>query len=389
MTARILEYGGRVVDFPGDNLLAEFASVVDAVQCAVDVQQELTSRNAALPPHRRMEIRIGINLGDVLVEDERLYGDGVNITARVEELAEPGGLYLSGTAYDQVETKFALSYEYLGEHTVKNIAKPVRVYRVLLEGETPRSPGAPAHRGKGHGRLCGVLTLVLGLLLLVGGALAAWRLPWSPPVAAPPAVSEKPSIVVLPFVNLSNDPQQEHFSDSLTEELITALSKYSGLFVMARTSAFAYKDKAVTVQQVGQELGVRYVLEGSTRTASDTVRITAQLVDATTGYHLWVERYDRTLTDHFVLQDEIIRQIVTALQMWLTDGEPARLWQRSTERLDAYYELFWRDRELAVRHTPETLAQDWQLFVQTMTRDAQCRAWAVLSGAVCGSDGYL
>jgi len=325
MTARILEYGGRVVDSPGDNLLAEFASVVDAVQCAVDTQQELTTRNAALPPHRRMEFRIGINLGDVLVEDERLYGDGVNITARIQELAEPGGLCLSGTAYDQVETKFALFYEYLGEHTVKNIAKPVRVYRALRAGDTRRSPRPPARWVRRHGRLWVMLSVTLELLLLVGGALAAWRLPWPPPAAAPLGVPDKPSIVVLPFVNLSNNPQQESVSDGLTEELSTALSKEAGLLVMARTSAFAYKDRGVTAQQVGRELGVRYVVEGSIRTAGDTVRITAQLVDTTTGYQLWTERYDRVLTDVFALQDDVTQQIVTALQARLTEGEPARV----------------------------------------------------------------
>jgi hypothetical protein len=243
MTARILQYGGRVVDAPGDNLLAEFASVVDAVQCAVDIQQELTTRNAALPLHRRMEFRIGINLGDVLVEDERIYGDGVNITARIEELAEAGGICLSGTAYDQIDTKLALSCVDLGEHTVKNIAKPVRVYRVLREGETARSPGRPAHSVQKQRRPWMAVAVVLGLLLLVSGAIAVWRLPWRSPAAALLAISDKPSIVVLPFANLSNDPQQEYFSDGMTEELITALSKYSELFVIARTSAFTYKDK--------------------------------------------------------------------------------------------------------------------------------------------------
>jgi TolB-like protein len=326
MTARILEYNGRVVDSPGDNLLAEFASVVDAVQCALDVQQELTSRNAALPPQRRMEFRIGINLGDVIVEDERLYGDSVNLTARVEELAEAGGLCLSGTAYDQIDTKFSLASIYLGEHTVKNIAKPVRVYRVLLNGEARRSPQRPEPTVPRHGRWWLWLTAALTLLLLVVGSLVVWRLSWLAPLATPLAVADKPAIVVLPFVNLSHDPQQEPFSDGLTEEVITALSKYAGLQVMARTSGFAYKDTATTVQRVGRELGVRYVLEGSIRTAGETVRITAQLVDAATGYHLWAERYDRTRTDMFLLQDEITTQIVTAVQGQLTAGQPAPGW---------------------------------------------------------------
>jgi adenylate cyclase len=221
--------------------------------------------------------------------------------------------------------------------------------------------------------------MALGLLLLVGGVLAARRLPWPLPTGAPLAVLDKPSIVVLPFVNLSNDPQQEHLSDSITEELTTVLSKDSGLFVMARTSAFAYKDKAVTVQQMGQELGVRYVLEGSTRAVGDTVRITAQLVDASTGYHLWAERYDRALTDPFMLQEEISRQIGTALQVWLTEGEQARRRHDATERLDAQ-KIFGGSRVLAVRRPSETPAQGRQRFAQAVALGARVLAWAMPHG---------
>src|SRR5216684_4221441 len=225
MTALIRQHRGRVVDSPGDNLLAEFASAVDAVQGAVAIQQELKVRNADLPAHRRMEFRIGINVGDVVTEDERLYGDGVNIAARLEGLAEPGGICISGTVHDQVENKLALSYEYLGEQTVKNIAKPVRVFRV--QGE----PGAATP--------------------IVSKEEA--------PILALP---DKPSIAVLPFVNMSGDLEQEYFSDGITEDLITDLSKLSGLFVIARHSVFTYKGKAAKVQEVSKELGVRYVLEG-------------------------------------------------------------------------------------------------------------------------------
>jgi TolB-like protein len=319
MTACILQYSGRVVDAPGDNVLAEFASVVDAVQCAVDIQRDLTTRNAALPPQRRMAFRIGINLGDVLVEGERLYGDSVNITARIEALAHAGGLCLSGTAYDLVETKFAFAYEYLGEHTVKNIAKPVRVYRVVLPGAPQRSRRCPA-RQNGRLKPLGVgLAVVLGLHLLVGGVVAVWRFSWPPQAAILLQAPEKPAIAVLPFVNLSNDPLRAHLSDGITEELTTALSKYTELSVIARTSAFTYKDKPVTVQQVGRELGVQYVVEGSTCTVGNRVRITAQLIDTTTGYHLWAERYDRALADVFVFQDEITWQIVTALHERLAE----------------------------------------------------------------------
>src|SRR5262245_34192342 len=236
MTILIQAHQGRVVDSPGDNLLAEFASVVDAVRCAVEIQQELTTKNAELLSNRQMQFRIGINLGDVVVEGERIYGDGVNIAARLEGLAEPGVICLSGTVHDHIENKLAVEYEYIGEQRVKNIAKPVRVYRV-------REPGAVLIESQ-----------------------QALELP------------DKPSIAVLPFLNLSSDPEQEYFSDGITEDLITDLSKLSGLFVIARHSVFTYKGKAVKVQEVSRELGVQYVLEGSVRKAGDRVRITAQLI---------------------------------------------------------------------------------------------------------------
>jgi TolB-like protein/class 3 adenylate cyclase len=319
MAAYILEHGGRVVDSPGDNLLAEFASVVEAVQCAVDIQQVLTARNAALPLHRRMEFRIGINVGDVLVEDERLYGDAVNLTARIEALARAGGIYLSGAAYDQVETKFALSYAYLGEHTVKNRARPVRVYRVVQEGYASPPPEPKARRMGWRAKPWAVLVVILGVCLVLGSVVTAWR--GSQPLHAAPVLTlpTKPSLVVLPFTTLSDDSRQKYMSDSVTADLTTALAKHSGLGVIARTSAFAYKGKAVTVQQMGRELGVEYIVEGSVRTMADTVRITTQLIEARTGRYLWAERYDRALTDMFALQDELILQIVQALQDQLAE----------------------------------------------------------------------
>ena len=283
MAELISRYRGRVVDSPGDNLLAEFASVVDAVECAVEIQKELKARNAGLPDNRRMEFRIGINLGDVIEEHERIYGDGVNIAARIESLAEAGGISISRSVYDQVKGKLNFSYEYLGEHTVKNIEEPVRVYRVEMEAKSiipviPRGVNLP----------------------------------------------EKPSIAVLPFANMSGDPEQEYFSDGITEDIITDLSKISALFVIARNSVFTYKGKAVKVEEVGKELGVRYILEGSVRKAIDRVRITAQLVDATTGGHLWAERYDRKLEDIFALQDEVTQEIVSVLAVKLTEDEKTR-----------------------------------------------------------------
>jgi adenylate cyclase len=313
----IRNYSGRVVDSPGDNVLAEFPSVVDAVESAVEIQKELKAKNAESPENRRMEFRIGINLGDVIEEGERIYGDGVNVAARIEGLAEAGGICISGTAFDQVEAKLGLEFEYLGEQSVKNIKKPVRVYRVKIES-----------------RLSDV--------------------EMSQEIPLP----DKPSIAVLPFVNMSGDPEQEYFSDGITEEIITALSKVPKTFVIARNSTFTYKGKPVKVQQVGQELGVLYVLEGSVRKAGNRVRITAQLVDAVTGHHLWAERYDRELKDIFALQDEITLKILTALQVKLTEGEQARVWAKRTDNLEAflkylqarqYFGLFSKDGNILAR----------------------------------------
>ena len=283
VASAVASRGGRVVDAPGDNVLAEFASVVDAVQCAVEIQRELASRNAALPAARQMRFRIGINLGDVIVEGERLYGDGVNIAARLESLAEGGGICLSGAAYDQVEGKLSLGYEALGEHTVKNIARPVRVYRVRL------APGPPSQKRRVDRRAVKGIRILIVVVLLGAGSWAGWRWLRTPESAGLP-LPDRPSLAVLPFANLSQDPAQEYFSDGVTEDLITGLSKVSGLFVIARNSAFTYKGKPVKVREVGRDLGVRYVLEGGVQRSGSRVRITAQLVDATTGYHIWAER---------------------------------------------------------------------------------------------------
>jgi adenylate cyclase len=254
MTSLIKQHRGRVVDAPGDNLLAEFVSVVDAVNCAVEIQQALAERNQELADDRRMHFRIGVNLGDVIVEEDRIYGDGVNIAARLESMCDGGGVCISGTAYEHVENKLDLKFKDLGEHTVKNIGKPVRVYRVLLTVESCES--------------------------IMGETL---ELP------------DKPSIVVLPFDNMSGDAEQEYFVDGMTEEIITGLAKIPTLFVIARNSSFTYKGKPVKVQQVGKELGVQYLLEGSVRKAGDRIRMTAQLIDIASGHHLWAERFDRDL----------------------------------------------------------------------------------------------
>jgi adenylate cyclase len=336
MRKLIKQYRGRVVDSTGDNLLAEFISVVDAVQCAVEVQQVLSAKNEALSENRRMNFRIGINLGDVIEEGEVIYGDGVNVAARVESLAEGGGISISGTAYDQLGKKLPLGYEYIGEQSVKNIEKPVRVYRVLPQAEAAGKVIGEKRPISRHWRWAAVA------LIVVVGALVIWNFYFRPPFEPASeermafALPDKPSIAVLPFVNMSEDPKQEYFSDGLTEEIITALSKVPKLFVIARNSTFSYKGKSVKVNQVAEELGVRYVLEGSVRKAGDRVRITAQLIDALGGHHLWAERYEKDLKDIFALQDEITMKIVTSLQVSLTEGETARMQAKGTNSLDAY-----------------------------------------------------
>jgi TolB-like protein len=312
---------------------------VDAVRSAVEIQEELKNRNADLPENRRMEFRIGVNLGDVIHEEERIYGDGVNVAARVESLAEAGGICVSGTAFDQIESKLPLGYEYLGEQSVKNISKPVRIYKALMD---PEAVGKVIGEQRAESRqgLRVALVVVTALLLIVGGLLI-WRTAFPPVQVASVEkmafpLPDKPSIAVLPFDNLSGDPEQEYFSDGITEEIIAALSGVPKLFVIARNSTFTYKGKPVKVQQVSEELGVRYVLEGSVRKGGDEIRVTAQLVDAINGHHLWAERYDRKLDDIFAVQDEITKKIITAMQVKLTEGEQVRAAARGTNNLDAY-----------------------------------------------------
>src|SRR5438876_3839604 len=388
----IQQHRGRIVGTAGDSILAEFASVVDAVQCAVAIQRELKLRNAELPEHRRMKFRIGINLGDVMVDGEQIYGDGVNIAARLQALAEAGGICISRTNYDQVKNKLALRYEGLGEQEVKNIAEPVRVYRVVMDApsaasafvlrqaqhEREQAPvtlslskGDRRTRRVGTAHRAWVVVAVAGLVLLVGGTVTVRYLLLPTPNTQPPTPStqpepalplpDKPSIVVLPFVNMSKDPDQEYFSDGLTEVLTGDLSKISSLFVIARNSAFTYKGKAVKVQDVGREMGVRYVLEGSVLKADGQVRITAQLIDASTGYHLWSERYDRPLKDILTLQDEIVQKIVTTLRLQLAVQEVGDIVHKHTDNLEAY-DAFLRGQEYFLRFTKEANAQARQMF---------------------------
>jgi adenylate cyclase len=342
MSQLIQQYRGRVVDSPGDNLLAEFASVVDAVQCAVEVQEVLKLKNADLPEDRRMQFRIGINLGDVIEEGDRIYGDGVNIAARIEGLAEGGGICISGSAYEQIENKLALGYEYLGEHTVKNISKPIRVYRVLTESDAIRKVIDETRVSTRNWRRIAIAAVIV--LIVIGGGLVGLNVYLRQSMRVEAASLDKmayplpgkPSIAVLPFDNLSGDPEQEYFSDGLTEQIITSLSRIPRMFVIARNSTFTYKGKPVKVQKVAEDLGVRYILEGGVQRSGGRVRITAQLIDAIAGYHIWAERYDRQMEDIFALQDEITMKILTALQVELTEGEQI-MWARDYPgSLDAY-----------------------------------------------------
>jgi len=341
MTTLIQKHQGKVLNIAGDNLLADFESVVDAVQCGVEIQKELRTKNAELAEGQRVKFRIGINLGDVIREGESIYGDGVNIAARLESLSEAGGLCISGMAFDQIKNKLNLGYKYLGEQTVKNILEPVRVYQVLME---PEAAGKVIGEKKTKPKQwqMAAMGLVIGVIVVVV-AIVIWKFYVPTPkieVASKEKMAfplpDKPSIAVLPFTNMSGDPQQEYFSDGITEEIITALSKVPRLFVIARNSTFTYKGKPVNVKQVSEELGVRYVLEGSVRKTEDKVRITTQLIDALTGHHLWAEKYDRDLKDIFAIQDEISFKVVTALQVKLTDGEQALTYAGGTKNFEAY-----------------------------------------------------
>ena len=327
MADLIQQHKGRVVDSPGDNLLAEFASVVDALSCAVEIQQELARRNAELPVERRMQFRIGVNLGDVVTEGQRIYGDGVNIAARLESLAEPGGICISGSVYSQVRNRLKLEYESLGDQEVKNIKEPVPVYRVVMEPEAlESSPAEKKARSRGWRKVAIALGVIL--LLVAGAAAVFWNVYFRlPDVKGIPegkkdfALPEGPSIAVLPFVNMSDDPKQEYFCDGLTENIIAGLSVDGDLLVIARNSTSAYKGKSPDIQEVAQKLGVEYVVEGSVQKTGDRVRITVQLIDAKTAHHVWADRYERELKDIFALQDEITMKIMTAVGMKLVDGE--------------------------------------------------------------------
>jgi adenylate cyclase len=342
LTTLIQQHNGKVLDSPGDNLLAEFVSVVDGVQCAVAVQKEIKARNDELPENRRMQFRIGINLGDVIQEEERIYGDGVNIAARLEALADPGGICVSKTAFDHIEAKLPLGYEFLGEQAVKNISKPVGAYRVLME---PRVTVAGVQERRTLASLMGrksVTSGVIAVLVVIICALV-WNSYLRAPKIEPASVErmsfelpDKPSIAVLPFKNLSDDPKQEYLSDGISEAIINALSKLPRVFVIARNSSFNYKGKSVKAQQVAEELGVQYILEGSVQRSGEKLRVTAQLIDALKGHHLWSEQYDLKMDDLLTVQDMIAMNVLVETQVTLTDGEQMRMMKKATNNLKAY-----------------------------------------------------
>ncbi len=372
----IQQHRGRLVATGGDSVLAEFASVVDAVRCGVGIQEELKERNKNVVENRRMEFRIGVNLGDVVQEDKTILGDGVNIAARVQSLAEAGGICITGTAYDQVKNKLAVGYEYIGEQTVKNIKEPVRVYRVLMEPEVKVPEGALEKKAKPRQWQRKALSLGV-VLIVVAVSIATWRLYFRPTPSPREVASkekmayplpDKPSIAVLPFAYTSGDPKHEYLSDGITDEVITALSKSSQLFVIGRNSTFTYKGKPVKFQQVSEEMGVRYVLEGSVQFSGERVRITAQLIDALTGYHLFSERYDRDLKDIFATQDEISMKILTATRVTLTQGEEARMFAKGTKNLEAYLKLM-QAREHHEVFTKESQALARQLAEEAIALD--------------------
>jgi TolB-like protein/Flp pilus assembly protein TadD len=321
---KITEHRGHIVKTTGDGMLVEFVSVVDAVRCAVDIQRGMAERNVDVPQDKRIQFRIGINIGDIIIDAADIFGDGVNVAARLESLADPGGIMVSSVVHDQVRDKLSFGFEDMGEQTVKNIARPIGVHRVSLVECAPPSTAKPA--------------------------VAAAK--------TEPSTGNRPSIAVLPFANMSGDPEQEYFADGISEDIITGLSKLRWLFVIARNSSFTYKGKAVDVKRVSRELGVRYVLEGSVRKGGNRVRITAQLIDAATGNHIWADHYDGELTDVFALQDEITKKAVAAIEPNLLEAEGIRSQHRSPEDLDAWdmvmqaNSLFWRltknDSEAAI-----------------------------------------
>ena len=380
----INEHTGRVVDSPGDNILAEFRSVVDAVNCAVKIQRKLEQENSKFVDEKKVQFRIGVNIGDVIQDGDRIYGNGVNVAARIEGLAEPGGVCISRNAYDHTRDKLDLGYEYLGEHSVKNIKQPVRVYKVLMDP-------------KDAGKLIGVKAKPLAkswiwplaavVVILLGIVTWQYYQKITTPEHEPASIEKmafplpnKPSIAVLPFDNMSGNPEDDYIADGITEDIITAISKIDAMFVIARNSTFTYKGKPVKVKQISEEFGVQYVLEGSIQRSGDRLRVTSQLIDALTGYHLWSDRYDREMQELFDIKDEITKKIVTELSVEITDGEQARLWAEQTDNFEAWIQFRKGLSFLANWEKKENTAKAKAHFEQAVQFDPEfASAWAALS----------
>jgi adenylate cyclase len=369
---KVLEHRGHLVKTTGDGLLVEFPSAVEAVQCAVEIQLAMAERNLNVPEDRRITFRVGINVGDVIVEDGDLFGDGVNIAARLESLAEPGSICVARNVVNQVKNKIGVGFEDLGEHQVKNIAEPIKVFRVRTTAEEAEMRTATITNKRNLRRWALIIAAVVATSST--GAVLWWQ-PWGSQIE-PASVEamvfplpDKPSIAVLPFNNMSDDASQDYFADGMTEDLITDLSKISGLFVIARNSSFSYKNQQIEVRQVAEELGVRYVLEGSVRRVGDQVRINAQLIDATTGGHLWAERYDGTLSDIFLLQDRVAEKIVSALAIKLTIADREAL-ENSDDplNLDAY-EYVLRGRAKLAKANRQATIEARELFEKAIEAD--------------------
>jgi adenylate cyclase len=395
MNSRIEEHRGRVVATHGDSLLAEFASVVDAVQCAMEIQKEIQARNEGMKEESRMLFRIGINLGDVIEEEGNIFGDGVNVAARLEALADAGGICISRSVHEQVKNKLAVGYQSMGAHGVKNIAEPVQVYRIVPEPDAfGKAVGRVWYRLKQWQKVAVAVGVAI-LQVFVGLAVKKYI---DPSGSSPGIFSfftektelplpDKPSIAVLPFENMTGDPKQEYFTDGFTEQIITSLSKIPALFVISRNSTFTYKGRAVKVQQVSKELGVRYVLEGSVQKSSARLRINVQLIDAVSGQHVWAESYDRDMKDLFSLQDEVILKIASAMSVNLTAGQQARAWAEGTKSLEAYLKILQCREYLRGNRESNALAR--RMAEEAIALDpGYANAWALL-GATHWKDVYL
>ncbi len=374
MAELIESYSGRVVDTPGDNVLAEFSSAVDAVNCTVEIQRKLKHQNEKLPDNKKLEFRIGINIGDVVQDGGSLYGEGVNIAARIEGLADPGGVCISRSAFDHVKNKLRLGYAYIGEHAVKNIKDPVRVYKVLIaEEDAGKIIGdEPKPFFKPGTRAIGIIAVVV--LILIGYQVFYTTIA---PEFEPASVEnmefplpDKPSIAVLPFNNMSGDATQDYLSDGFTEDLITSISRIPRTFVISRQSSFTYKGKPVDVKTVAENLGVRYVLEGSIQKADDQIRVNVQLIDALTGYHQWSERYDRKFKDIFKLKDEIIFKVATELAVELTEGERARALSSYTNNFEVWSTQLHATKTLK-RHKKNSNNRARELYTKVLSLDPE------------------